>query len=338
MVIFRIDEILLNCSPQDHRRDHVLAAVHVYVVSFSYFILFFYTRHRLDQYSCSFMIMVPPPPASSTPTLSTHPFPVISYPLLQSDLYHRLMLAVYGLGTFVMTMNIVLIITNSETTSSSSSSSSTTSSHTTMYSDLDWSSFVGACHFQSDYTIGFASGFLITRVLSLITVCMWMTYAADVRLKKQYFSFGLCQVIQLLVSLGLISFLFRADSYNNNNNTHHDSSNNNNHPTSPSSLSIPDLNRLNIRVLTALAVWESIWEVLCYYYRESMLWWREREDGEKDRERDREGEGEERGKDEKEGEKGDREREKEKRRNPVFLLSILVSPLSLAHCLYLSLS
>lgn len=173
MVVFKVDDILVNCSQQKDRQHDVSAAVNVYVVAISFFVLMFYTRYQMDHYSCSFMRLTKEK----------------SYPLLQSDIFHRIIIVLYGLGTFLMTMNIVLAEVNEN-----------------IIENADF--FVGSCRFDKQYSTGFAIGFLMTRGLMILLYlcCLWL--AQDPVLSHEYRGSFVYKIVRNVIGMIIVCVCF----------------------------------------------------------------------------------------------------------------------------------
>jgi hypothetical protein len=212
MVIFKIDDILGKCSQQNDRKNDFEAAANVYIVAIAFFVLMFFTRYQMDFYASSFMQL------SSTKT----------YPLLQADMFHRAMLVLYGLGMFIMTMNINL---------------------EEVHGNIDNSFLVGSCKFNPQYSLGFASGFLITRGLMCIMYLAVMFVAADPVLRQKYRGTFLFKIARNIISMVLIAGLFSNIS------------------------STESTNQLNISLLTLVAILEVSGEFLLTSTNQMMRHW-----------------------------------------------------------------
>eukprot|EP01033_Poteriospumella_lacustris_P008324 gene8324-6004_t len=175
MVIFKIDDVLLKCSPQRDRAHDPQAAANVYIVAVSFFVQMFFTRYQMDAFSSSFVELSPR----------------AAYPLLQSDLFHRAMVVAYGFGIFVLTTNMNL---------------AELPEHTAASAAYD----VGSCKFVPAYAVGFAAGFLLTRGVMCLLYAALLLCAADPLLHRRYRSTFLFRIGRNVVAMVCVAPLLGA--------------------------------------------------------------------------------------------------------------------------------
>jgi hypothetical protein len=187
MVVFKVDDILIHCAKQPNREVNLTASFNVFLISISFFTIMFFTRYQMDHYSCSFMQLTKKR----------------TYPLLQSDFFHRIIIVFYGLGTFIMTMNIVLLEYPEESLKNDSDVQNNPQN-------------VGACHFHYGYSVGFAAGFLMTRGIMIIVYLCIMLFAKDSYLRNGYRITFSYYIIRNIIAIILISLLWLSNDQNHN--------------------------------------------------------------------------------------------------------------------------
>lgn len=100
MAIYKLDVVATKCGNGDN-----IETINVFVVTISYFLIFSLNRYILEQYCASFV---------------RYAHSSAAYPLVQTDLFHRIIFTLYSIGTFVMVMNTSLVeITSTKHQSSS---------------------------------------------------------------------------------------------------------------------------------------------------------------------------------------------------------------------------
>ncbi len=168
-MIFKVEQLLADCGE----------TYGVYVMALSLFTLMFTTRFHLDTYSA----------------LHVRVDQKACYPLLQSDMFHRVVILCYSFGSFIMAMNIAFDVSSEEGAHTaerrilahmfeqSNSSSSTTENDHFAAETTDEADF-GHCVCMKDFSYGIAYGFITTRFLMVLLYSAVAAYASDPALKK----------------------------------------------------------------------------------------------------------------------------------------------------------